>query len=59
MNESTKCPVMHGSLTSAGQSNMDWWPKSLNLDIGLKTYGFSFGREDIWHQERDTYWGSE
>jgi catalase-peroxidase len=27
--------------------------------MGLKTYGFAFGREDIWHPERDTYWGSE
>ncbi|MFU8831562.1 MAG: catalase/peroxidase HPI, partial [Wenzhouxiangella sp.] len=33
MNEPTKCPVMHGSLTSAGQSNMDWWPEAINLDI--------------------------
>ena len=28
-----KCPVMHGGATSAGLSNMDWWPKALNLDI--------------------------
>ena len=27
--------------------------------MGLKTYGYSFGREDIWHPEKDTYWGSE
>ena len=27
--------------------------------MGLKTYGFAFGREDIWHPERDIYWGSE
>lgn len=26
---------------------------------GLKTYGFAFGREDIWHPEKDTYWGEE
>ena len=26
---------------------------------GLKTYGFAFGREDIWHPEKDVYWGSE
>ncbi|KCZ83675.1 catalase/hydroperoxidase HPI(I) [Hyphomonas adhaerens MHS-3] len=26
---------------------------------GLKTFGFGFGREDIWHPEKDTYWGSE
>ncbi|ADC61441.1 catalase/peroxidase HPI [Allochromatium vinosum] len=28
-----KCPVMHGGHTAAGSSNMDWWPKALNLDI--------------------------
>ncbi|MGE4370217.1 MAG: catalase/peroxidase HPI [Burkholderiaceae bacterium] len=28
-----KCPVVHGSLTAADRSNMDWWPKALNLDI--------------------------
>ena len=28
-------------------------------NMGLKTYGFSFGREDIWHPEEDTYWGAE
>ena len=27
--------------------------------MGLKTYGFAFGREDIWHPEKDTHWGSE
>jgi catalase-peroxidase len=27
--------------------------------MGLETYGFAFGREDIWHPEKDTYWGSE
>ncbi|MDH3514914.1 MAG: catalase/peroxidase HPI, partial [Gammaproteobacteria bacterium] len=26
---------------------------------GLKTFGFGFGRNDIWHPEKDTYWGSE
>jgi catalase-peroxidase len=26
---------------------------------GLRTFGFAFGREDIWHPEQDTYWGSE
>ncbi|MCZ7485870.1 catalase/peroxidase HPI [Rhizobium rhizogenes] len=26
---------------------------------GLKTYGFAFGREDIWAPEKDTYWGDE
>ena len=28
-----KCPVMHGGATSTGMSNLDWWPKALNLDI--------------------------
>ncbi|MGY6411404.1 MAG: catalase/peroxidase HPI [Alkalilacustris sp.] len=27
--------------------------------MGLKTYGFSFGREDIWHPEKDIWWGAE
>ena len=27
--------------------------------MGLKTFGFGFGREDIWHPEYDIYWGSE
>jgi len=27
--------------------------------MGLKIFGFAFGREDIWHPETDTYWGSE
>ncbi|MZR31588.1 catalase/peroxidase HPI [Sneathiella litorea] len=27
--------------------------------MGLKTFGFAFGREDIWHPEIDTYWGAE
>ncbi|ENM5779473.1 catalase/peroxidase HPI [Vibrio mimicus] len=30
---SGQCPVMHGGLTSTSMSNMDWWPKALNLDI--------------------------
>jgi len=28
-----KCPIMHGGHTTVGQSNMEWWPKGLNLDI--------------------------
>ena len=33
MNEMSKCPVMHGSVTTpvAGTKNMDWWPNQLNL----------------------------
>jgi len=27
--------------------------------MGFKTFGFGFGREDIWHPEKDVYWGSE
>lgn len=27
--------------------------------MGLKTFGFAFGREDVWHPEKDIYWGSE
>jgi catalase-peroxidase len=27
--------------------------------MGLKTFGFAFGREDIWHPEKDVYWGPE
>lgn len=28
-------------------------------NMGLETFGFAFGREDIWHPETDTYWGAE
>ena len=27
--------------------------------MGFKTFGFSYGREDIWHPEQDIYWGAE
>ena len=33
MNDMSKCPVMHGGATESGMSNMEWWPKALNLDI--------------------------
>jgi catalase-peroxidase len=33
MNAAGQCPVMHGGITAAGTSIMDWWPKALNLDI--------------------------
>ena len=33
MTNEGKCPVMHGGATESGMSNMDWWPKALNLDI--------------------------
>ncbi|WP_127471580.1 catalase/peroxidase HPI [Thiomicrorhabdus aquaedulcis] len=28
-------------------------------NMGLKTFGFGFGRADIWQPEKDTYWGAE
>jgi len=36
MNDVSKCPVMHGAVTSnnsSGTSNRDWWPNQLNLNI--------------------------
>jgi catalase-peroxidase len=33
MEQGAKCPVQHGSLTTVGTTNMDWWPNALNLDI--------------------------
>ncbi|MEQ1565150.1 MAG: catalase/peroxidase HPI [Myxococcota bacterium] len=27
--------------------------------MGLKTFGVALGRADVWHPEKDTYWGSE
>ena len=27
--------------------------------MGLKTFGFAFGRPDIWYPETDIYWGNE
>lgn len=32
-NQDAKCPVAHGSLTSAGAAQEKWWPNSLNLEI--------------------------
>ncbi|WP_290575145.1 catalase/peroxidase HPI [Algiphilus sp.] len=28
-------------------------------DMGFRTFGFGFGREDIWEPEEDIYWGAE
>ncbi len=28
-----KCPFMHGGNTTSDSTNVDWWPKTLNLDI--------------------------
>ena len=33
MSNQGTCPVIHGGVTSAGRSSMEWWPKALNLDI--------------------------
>ncbi len=36
MSDTSKCPVMHGAVTSnsaTGTSNRDWWPNQLNLNI--------------------------
>ena len=33
MSNANQCPVMHGANTATGQSNMDWWPNALSLDI--------------------------
>ncbi|TVQ78571.1 MAG: catalase/peroxidase HPI [Flavobacteriales bacterium] len=33
MNNSGKCPVMHGGQTAAGKSHANWWPQALNLEI--------------------------
>ena len=27
--------------------------------MGLEMFGFSYGREDTWHPEKDIYWGAE
>jgi catalase-peroxidase len=54
MQDTSKCPVVHGALTAVGNSNMDWWPNALNLDIlhqhDKKTNPFSSGfnyREEL------------
>jgi len=28
-------------------------------EAGLKTFGFGGGRQDVWHPEKDIYWGEE
>ena len=36
MDAESKCPVIHGAVTSnsgGGTSNRDWWPNQLNLSI--------------------------
>ena len=40
-----KCPVMHGGITKAGESNTSrLWPKSINLDILHQPDGFDLQR---------------
>ncbi len=29
------------------------------VTMGFETYGFAFGREDVWEPQKDVYWGSE
>ncbi|MEM6553772.1 MAG: catalase/peroxidase HPI [Planctomycetota bacterium] len=38
-------------LVFAGNQAMD--------SMGFKTFGFAFGREDVWEPEEDVYWGPE
>ena len=36
MDDVSKCPVMHGAVTSksgGGSSNREWWPNQLDLNI--------------------------
>jgi catalase-peroxidase len=33
MQDSGKCPVAHGAMTTTSTTNTHWWPNSLNLDI--------------------------
>ena len=33
MQDSGKCPVAHGAMTTVGATNTHWWPNALNLDI--------------------------
>ncbi len=40
-------------------NKLSWADLIAYESMGLKTFGFGFGREDIWHPEKDTYWGSE
>ncbi len=33
MQDSGKCPVAHGAMTTTATTNTHWWPNALNLDI--------------------------
>ncbi len=33
MQETGKCPVAHGAMTTTGSTNINFWPNALNLDI--------------------------
>ena len=53
---SGKCPVVHGSNTEFGSSNVNWWPKNLNLDILHQhdTKSNPLGEDFDYHEELKT-----
>ncbi|MFM1952718.1 MAG: hypothetical protein RJA33_1512 [Actinomycetota bacterium] len=53
MQDSGKCPVPHGAMTTAGQTNAKWWPNALNLDIlhQQDTKTNPLGADFDYHQE--------
>jgi catalase-peroxidase len=53
---SGKCPVVHGSNTEVGASNVNWWPKNLNLDILHQhdTKSNPLGEDFDYHEELKT-----
>ena len=63
LDNSGKCPVMHGGATTEGSDNMEWWPNALNLDIlhqhDTKTNpmgeGFNY-REEVKKLDYDALW---
>ena len=55
--EISKCPVMHGAITSnsgAGTSNREWWPNQLNLNI-LHQHGIKPGPENTNFNYREEF----
>ncbi len=53
----SKCPVMHGALTSnrtTGTSNQDWWPNQLNLAI-LRQHGVKSDPHKGDHDYREAF----
>ena len=52
----SKCPVMHGALTSnrtTGTSNQDWWPNQLNLNFAPAWYEIRSHKGD--HDYREAF----